>query len=90
MLGIVGSTLNDRLVVEPGEPFFQLLPDAVETFCLCGERTASVLSLEDEPFIGKPWGIGSRHAPNPLYIIPSDRFSLSLRMFTGNLIFGHH
>jgi hypothetical protein len=89
MLGIIGSTLNERPIVEPAEPLFQLIPDGIEAFRLCGERTASMLSFEKKPLIGKPWAIGVRHVPNPFHFLPSDRFSLSSGVFTGNLVFSN-
>lgn len=90
MLGIIGSSVNDGLIVESGEPLFQLIPEAVEAFCLCGKRTASVLSFEDEPLVWKPWTIGGRHVPNPVYVLPPNRLSFSSWVFTGNIVFGHH
>ena len=72
MFGIVSSTLNDRLVVELGEPLFKFIPDALEADGLCWERTASVLSFEEKALVGKPWTIGGRHVPNPVYVLPSD------------------
>src|SRR5215510_5095819 len=90
MLGVIGSTVNDGLIIESGKPFFQLIPDAVESFCLCGKRTASVLSFEQKPLVGKPWAIGGRHVPNPVHIIPSDRFPPSFWVLAGDLVVGHY
>jgi hypothetical protein len=90
MLGIVSSTPNNWLVVKPGEPLCQHFPDAVEASGLSWKRTTSVLSFEQEPLVGNPWAIGRRHIPNPVDIIPSNRFSRSFRVLAGNLVFGHH
>ena len=64
--------------------------DAVETSRLRGEGTASVFSFEQEPLVGKSWAIGGRHVPNSVHILPSDRFSRSFRVFTGDLVVGYH
>src|SRR5262245_33456923 len=90
MLGIIGSTVNDGLIIESGKPLFQLIPDAFEAFRLCGERTASVLSFEYKPLVGKPWTIGRRHVPNPVHFIPSDRFPPSFWVLASDLVIGHY
>ena len=89
ILGIIGSATNYRPVVESGKPLFQLIPDAVDAYRLCGERTTSALSYKEQPLIRKPWTARGRHIPNPVYILPSDRFSLSSWVFACNLVFGN-